>query len=150
MSAADPPSLSHLHSNAAAPMSVRLKRTALATALFALLGALLYAKAIPCMFARLFHTPCPGCGSTRAVLALLDGDLAGVLHYNPVGPIAAFLIGLLALQVLVSVARHGDARDAGAGLFGRSLKRALGALLVIQILVWVARFFGALGGPVPV
>jgi len=94
--------------------------------------------------------PCPGCGSTRAVLALLHGDLEGVVRYNPLGPVVAVLIGVLALDVLRSVLLHGDVRSAGQGRLGGTIK--LGVLLVagLEVVLWVARFFGVLGGPVPV
>jgi hypothetical protein len=36
-----------------------------------------------CMFKVLFGIDCPGCGMTRAFFALLRGDLAGSLTYNP-------------------------------------------------------------------
>jgi len=137
-------------SSATVPFPVRLRRASLLAVLLAAFGALLYAQSIPCFFARLFHVPCPGCGSTRAVLALLHGDLEGVVRYNPLGPVVAVLIGVLALDVLRSVLLHGDVRSAGQGRLGGTIK--LGVLLVagLEVVLWVARFFGVLGGPVPV
>lgn len=131
-------------------LSVRLGRAGLAVGLFGLFGVLLSAQAIPCSFARLFHTPCPGCGSTRAVLALVHGDLHGVLHYNPFGPVMALLIGVLGLQSFVSVLLHGDFRDAGAGRAGLLVKRGVFVVVVLEVLLWGLRFCGAFGGPVPV
>lgn len=39
---------------------------------------------IPCVFKVLFGIPCPGCGMTRALFALLRGDLAAAFKYNAV------------------------------------------------------------------
>jgi hypothetical protein len=132
------------------PLSTRLRRAALAAGLFGAFGTLLYAQGIPCAFARVFHTPCPGCGSTRAVLALVRGDLDGVLHTNPFGPVVAVLIAVIGLQSFVSVLVHGDFRGAGEGHIGLVVKRAIIVVAVLELTLWVARFFGALGGPVPV
>jgi hypothetical protein len=133
-----------------APRAQRLRRAATTFALFGVLAGLLYAKAVPCVFARLFHLPCPGCGSTRAVLALLGGDLHGVLRFNPFGPVIALLLGTFAVQAIVSAARHGDFRDVGAGRFGPVLRIAAFVIAGAEIALWIARFFGAFGGPVPV
>ena len=38
-----------------------------------------------CLIRHFAHIPCPSCGSTRSVLALLHGDLAGGLYWNPLG-----------------------------------------------------------------
>lgn len=132
------------------PLPVRLRRAALTAVLFGVFAAVLYAKGVPCAFARIFHTPCPGCGSTRAVLALLHGDLPNVLRYNPLGPVVAVLLGVLGIQSFVSVLSHGDFRDAGEGRIGLVVKRILILVVIVEVLLWVARFFGALGGPVPV
>ncbi len=132
------------------PLHLRIRRAGLTAAALGVFGTLLWAKALPCAFARLFHVPCPGCGSTRAVLALAHGDLHDLVRYNPLGPVVALLIGLFAAQSLVSVLLHGDFRDAGAGALGAGVKRALVVVAVLQVILWVARFFGALGGPVPV
>ncbi len=39
-----------------------------------------------CMFHAVTGLYCPGCGGTRAVLALLHGDLVRSLRYHPVVP----------------------------------------------------------------
>lgn len=132
------------------PLAVRLQRTGLTMIVLGAVGALLYAKAIPCVFARVFRTPCPGCGSTRAVVCLLHGDFDGVLRFNPVGPVMALLIGVLALQGIVSIARYGDLRNVGDGHLGGLIKRGIFLVAAVDVVLWIARFFGALGGPVPV
>lgn len=38
----------------------------------------------PCMFYRLTGFSCPGCGCTRAVEALLEGNIMSSVRYNPV------------------------------------------------------------------
>ena len=38
-----------------------------------------------CLVHHFAHIPCPACGSTRSVLALMHGDLAGGLYWNPLG-----------------------------------------------------------------
>lgn len=132
------------------PLAVRVRRALLTAGGLGVFGALLWAKALPCAFARVFHTPCPGCGSTRAVLALVRGDVHDLLRYNPLGPAVAVLLVVLGAQSFVSVLSHGDFRDAGAGRLGDVLKRVLVLVFVLEVGLWIARFFGALGGPVPV
>jgi hypothetical protein len=84
------------------------------------------------------------------VVALVHGDWPGVLRYNPLGPVVAIFIGVLAAQSLVSLLIHGDFRDAGGGRVGLVVKRGLFVVVVLEIVLWVGRFFGAFGGPVPV
>jgi hypothetical protein len=38
-----------------------------------------------CLFKHLTTLPCPSCGSTRSIMALLNGDIAGSLFWNPFG-----------------------------------------------------------------
>ena len=42
-----------------------------------------------CLFRRLSRIPCPGCGLTRAVAALLRGDLRAAFAYHPAAPVLA-------------------------------------------------------------
>jgi len=47
-----------------------------------------------CPFATMTGLPCPGCGMTRAFLAMLRGDWATVLLFHPFAPFFA-LVGLI-------------------------------------------------------
>lgn len=38
-----------------------------------------------CLIRYFAGIPCPSCGSTRSVLALMHGDLAGGIYWNPLG-----------------------------------------------------------------
>lgn len=51
--------------------------------------------AIPCVFKFVTGIPCPGCGTTRAIEALLRGQIGLALWYNPVAIVV--LVYLLAL-----------------------------------------------------
>ncbi len=46
-----------------------------------------------CPFRAISGIPCPGCGMTRAFLALAEGDFLGALRFNPLSiPLFAFLV----------------------------------------------------------
>lgn len=49
----------------------------------------------PCLFHSITGVPCPTCGATRSVLALLDGDLLGAAAFNPLvfAATVAFVLG---------------------------------------------------------
>ncbi|MGB0525523.1 MAG: DUF2752 domain-containing protein [Flammeovirgaceae bacterium] len=38
-----------------------------------------------CLIKRATGIPCPSCGATRSVLAVLHGDFAKAMYYNPIG-----------------------------------------------------------------
>lgn len=48
-----------------------------------------------CPFYMVFHRPCPGCGLSRAMAALLQGDVATAMRLHPFAPL--FLAGALLL-----------------------------------------------------
>ena len=56
----------------------------------------------PCPVYRYLHLLCPGCGGTRACIALLHGHLAQAWHLNP---LLLLLAPLLALYAAVTVRR---------------------------------------------
>lgn len=52
----------------------------------------------PCLFHALTGLYCPGCGSTRALHALLHGDLAQAMAMNPLLVVALPVLALMALN----------------------------------------------------
>lgn len=102
-----------------------------------------------CFFKLAVGAPCPGCGLTRATLAMLQLDWAGVLRFHPLAPLVSPLLGWLLLRP--ALVRSGLVSEERF----RLSPRATGWLAVGVILalwgVYVARLAGALGGhPDPV
>jgi hypothetical protein len=102
-----------------------------------------------CPMAAVTGHPCPGCGLTRATLALLGGHVSEAVALHPLSPLVSpLLVGFLAYGGVVYVRRgrwpategRAGTRVAGAGV----------ALWVLLLAVWIARFYGAFGGPVAV
>ncbi|MEA2748398.1 MAG: hypothetical protein QOI41_2541 [Myxococcales bacterium] len=140
------------HESAATMASAggRIRRAAIFASALAVGAYLLAAAHVPCGFARIFHVPCPGCGSTRAMLALASGDLAGLVRYNPLAPFMTLLVVALAGQALASVLATGTFRRVGDGAIGMLVARGVMVIAALEVLLWIARFGGFLGGPVPV
>lgn len=61
----------------------------------------------PCPFRALTGYVCPGCGTTRAVHALLRGEVAGAFAYNPLAVLVvpALLYALVSACVFVARGR---------------------------------------------
>lgn len=53
-----------------------------------------------CMFKQVTTIPCPSCGSTRAIVALIHGNVLQSLSLNPLGIILT--IGLVSLPLWIS------------------------------------------------
>jgi hypothetical protein len=113
----------------------------------AFVAALVITKAPLCPMAKGFGVPCPGCGMTRATLAMARGDFGEAAHLHPL----VFVVAPLVLAVVVYTTRN-------YVLTGRMLTRreprwvwTVTYLLYAALFVlWIARFFGAFGGPAPV
>jgi Protein of unknown function (DUF2752) len=121
------------------------------------LGAGLFALAVHsdfplCPLASSFGVPCPGCGLTRATLALLHGDLAGALRLHPlvllIAPLVAVLLSAGILDLLRDPTR--GPRKPYLRWSARTLSTVATALFALTLGVWLARFAGYFGGPVPV
>lgn len=76
----------------------------------------------PCLFREITGFYCPGCGNTRAVLALFNGDFLSSLRYN-IAPLT--IIILLILVYIEQVAK----------LFNKKIK-----LIPRSILFWIIIF----------
>ncbi len=132
------------------PLSTRIRRTVGLSVAYGVAFFLLASGVVPCSFASLTHHPCPGCGTTRSALALFHGDFAGALRWNPLGPFVVVAFAVLASDALRLVARDGDLRAFAASTVSSWALRVVLVSSILQLVVWVARSFGYLGGPVPV
>jgi hypothetical protein len=103
-----------------------------------------------CPTALLFGIPCPGCGLTRATLALMSGSVGRAVDFHPLVFVLAPLFSGALAAAAVSFVRGQAPRSGRAWLAGRAVTAAGWSLLVLVLGVWIARFFGAFGGPVPV
>jgi hypothetical protein len=63
-----------------------------------------------CLFHRYLHVFCPGCGTTRALAALLHGHLAEAIHYNPLFVALLPLLFALALSTYWSALTKDEIR----------------------------------------
>ncbi len=100
----------------------------------------------PCPVYTLLHVPCPSCGLTRAARLAAHGELAAATHVHPL-----WFVVLPWLAVVVGAELWGYVRRGAWGRAGRIRGvRVTGYVTVALLLVvWVARFFGAFGGPCP-
>ncbi|HYP97757.1 MAG TPA: DUF2752 domain-containing protein [Polyangiaceae bacterium] len=104
-----------------------------------------------CPLASVFGVPCPGCGLTRATLALAHGDLQHALELHPlVLVLAPLFIWAMSSAAIGYVLGPRPARPLRRWLTSRAVTALASLLMVATLGVWGARFFGYFGGPVPV
>ncbi len=119
-----------------------LRRPALVRGTLLAGGALLYLKVwlpvtglgIPCVFHQATGLYCPGCGMTRAALALLQGEVPQAFRFNP---LVFCLVPLFAAYAAAS--RKGMKRTSMA-LMGAMLTAtvAFGVLRNVPAFDWLA------------
>lgn len=130
----------------------RLLRVALLASLASALAIAIHSDFPLCPTAGTFGLPCPGCGLTRATLALLHGDVGAALRFHPLVflllPLFVAFVGSAALELIgVPILPRGKPLIAWSS---RATNAAALLLLCLVLGVWLARFAGYLGGPVPV
>ena len=113
-------------------------------------GALILSGLVRCPFATIMHVPCPGCGSTRAVRAVLSLDFATAMRFNPMAPVITLAVAVLAVDGILRILRDGQARDLAMQGPSAWAVRTLAVCVVLELPIWALRFFGLFGGPVPV
>jgi len=112
------------------------------------IGALAAFALIPlplCPIRLMLRIPCPGCGATRSILCALHLDFVGSWRLHPLAIPAAVLLVPSLVLVSKSIAK-GDPTER----LPRPLRIAWTIWVAAALLLWVARFFGAFGGPAPV
>ncbi|MRG90957.1 DUF2752 domain-containing protein [Polyangium spumosum] len=138
-----------LRASAPAPRGSALGRAARLAAVAAAFGLAVALRIPLCPFALITRHPCPGCGLTRAALALATGDLHEALHLHPLVIPVVPVVALVLLQGSYNYVRHGRWYTFA---FQQTRWITLGSIVlaVAMIAVWFVRFFGLFGGPVPV
>jgi hypothetical protein len=105
-----------------------------------------------CPVAGMLGVPCPGCGLTRATLALLRGDMRAALRFHPLvwllGPLFVGFVGVAVLELVRGPLR--TRRPPRISWSSRGVSVVAIFVLVVSLGVWLARFAGYFGGPVPV
>ena len=99
----------------------------------------------PCPVATVFHVPCPTCGISRATRALLHLHLGEAFHLHPLVFVVVPYLAALALVEGYAFVLRGQL---GTFLAHRSARVIGFGLCLALFVVWIARFFGAFGGPV--
>lgn len=88
-----------------------------------------------CVVKQLLGVPCPGCGMTRSIAALLAGNPSKAIEFNAASP---FVVTFFFVQVALVAA-------AAAGAPGPSILRSARLsdrmLLVLMLGVWSRRMF---------
>jgi hypothetical protein len=128
---------------------LRIATLGLLAGLFALA---VYSDFPLCPMASSLGIPCPGCGLTRATLALLHGDVGTALHFHPLvtvlAPLFITFVGTAAFDLVRDPAQ--PRRRSRIAWNGRAMNIIAATLFVLTVGVWLARFAGYFGGPVPV
>lgn len=88
---------------------------------------------LPCLFNTLTGIYCPGCGGTRALAAMLQGNLADSLHYHPVVIYGAALYVWYIVSNTIQYISHGKCK---IGLKYRRLYVWIGVAIVLFHTVW--------------
>jgi hypothetical protein len=91
----------------------------------------------PCPLKAALGIPCPGCGLTRASVALLRGEFATAFGAHAFAPVLLFGLAAVAVAGVLPAAR----REALAGLVGRFERRTgvTYVLMVGMLLYWSVR-----------
>lgn len=106
-----------------------------------------------CPMASSFGVPCPGCGLTRATLALFHGDVHGALHFHPLVWLLTPLFVLFVGSGLVELLRAPEREPWRASPIrwrGPAFNVAAALVLTLTLAIWALRFAGYFGGPAPV
>jgi hypothetical protein len=100
----------------------------------------------PCTWRIFTGYPCPTCGMTRATRFAMHGDFASATHMHPLWFIVLPALAAVVIAETIAFVRVGRW---GAVVERTWVKWAGGAIVAMLFVVWIARFFGAFGGPAP-
>ncbi len=92
-----------------------------------------------CLIHHFAHIPCPACGSTRSVLALMQGDIAGGIYWNPLGFLMFALLIILPFWIGYDLVLKKETLFRFYHLFEDTLRRKWVAIPAIALILanWV-------------
>lgn len=88
---------------------------------------------LPCLFHSVTGIYCPGCGGTRACIALLRGNVRLSLHYHPVVLYAAVLYGWYMISNTIQYISRGKWK---IGMAYRSFYAWIGVVILALHALW--------------
>ncbi len=92
------------------------------------------------------HIPCPSCGLTRATRLALGGHFSAATHMHPLWFVVLPYLAVVGAMQFRHQLKYGQLMPRAPRWVGL----AGAALIVLLVGVWISRFFGAFGGPVPI
>ena len=115
----------------------------------AIAGVLAFAYFVswPCPVRLVFGVPCPACGITRATHLATKGELAAATAMHP---LVWLVVPVVAAFVVAEITGFVKTQEWGGSKRLPGAKVLMVGTAVVMFVVWVARFFGACGGPAPV
>ncbi|MEI7828135.1 MAG: DUF2752 domain-containing protein [Prolixibacteraceae bacterium] len=92
-----------------------------------------------CLIRHFLHIPCPSCGSTRSVLALIHGDFEGGLYWNPLGFLILSVLIICPFWIGFDLVQKKDTLFAFFRLFENTLRHKWVAIPAIALLLlnWI-------------
>jgi hypothetical protein len=96
-----------------------------------------------CLFRKITHIPCPSCGSTRSVGALLNGEFTGAFYYNPLGYLILILMILLPAWIIYDIIRRKESFIRSYKMIESLFKKRYIAIPFILLILgnWIWNFF---------
>lgn len=115
-------------------VGIALPLTVIALAVFIAVALSLLEQGPPCLFYRFTGLYCPGCGTGRAAMAILDGNLLLAFRNQPLMMLIAPFVLYYLIKVYIAYVFDKDVLP----FFKIDTKLAIG-LLVVILLYWVLR-----------
>jgi hypothetical protein len=130
---------------------VVIQRSLIVATLAGMFASIVLFKLPFCPLASVLGVPCPGCGLTRATLALAHGELRQALELHPlVFVLAPLFIWAVSSAAIGYVRGPRAAQPVRLWVASRTVTVLASLLMLATLGVWGARFLGYFGGPVPV
>jgi hypothetical protein len=111
-------------------------------------AALIFVTSIPsfCPMRVVLGIPCPSCGLTRATRLVLGGHFSAATAMHPLWLIVLPYLAIVGALQLRHQLKYGQLMPRAPRWVGI----AGSIIVVLLVCVWIARFFGAFGGPVSI